>query len=262
MKLLNEAEEKRQRRHLEKFYGPLRNLDFFESLDDDALIDLTLLLELRTIQLDKVIIKKGAPGTYLFIILSGKVAVMANDGQQIATIDRGEIFGEMSLLSGEPVTRSIHTLEKTKVAMLSSKNFKYVMRKYPVLQLFLLKLLMNRAQTMTLRSGQITSGMSGELSEIKTVDLFQLINSTQKTGTITLTLDTGRATISFLDGEIIQANYLEFIDKEAVFALLGFENGHFSYVKGISPEMENLEPIGGFMGLLMEGLQRIDEVEE
>ena len=262
MKLLNEAEEKRRRRHLDKFFSPLRKLDFFETLDDDALIDLTLLLELKTIPVDKVVIKKGEPGMYLFIILSGSVVVMGDEGERLAEIGGGDIFGEMSLLSGEPITRTIHTVTETKVAMMSRKNFKFIMKKYPILQLFLLKLLMRRAQTMTIRSGQITSGMSGELSEVKTVDLLQLINSTQKTGILTLTLDTGRAMVVFQEGEIIQAKYLGLSDKEAMFSLLGIDSGHFSYERGILPEMEELQPIGGFMGMLMEGLQRIDEVSE
>ena len=262
MKLLNEAEAKRRKRHLDKFFGPLRKLDLLETLDDDALIDLTLLLELKTIPVDKVVIKMGEPGMYLFIILSGTVVVMGDEGERLAEIGEGDIFGEMSLLSGEPITRTIHTVTETKVAMMSKKNFKFIMKKYPILQLFLLKLLMRRAQTMTIRSGQITSGMSGELSEVKTVDLLQLINSTQKTGILTLTLETGRAMVVFQEGEIIQAKYLGLDDKEALFSLLGIDSGHFSYERGILPEMEDLQPIGGFMGMLMEGLQHIDEVAE
>ncbi len=262
MKLLNEAEDRRRRRHLDKFFGVLRQLDIFESLDDDALSDLTLLLELKTIPVNKVVLKKDEPGTHLFIILSGKVAVMADDGQHIAEIESGEIFGEMSLLSGEAVTNSIHTIEETQVAMLSSKNFKHVLKKYPVLQLFLLKLLVDRAQTMTLRSGHITSGMTGDLAEINTVDLLQLINSSQKTGTVDLTLNTGTATVSFSEGEIIQVGYLEFIDKDALFELMAIKEGHFSYTKGITPDLEHIPPIGSFMGMIMEGLQRIDEKSE
>ncbi len=262
MKLLKDAKAKQQQRHLDKFYAPLRKLTFFESLDDDALVDLTLLLELRAIPVNKLVIKKGEPGRYLFIILSGKVAVMGDEGERIAEIGRGEIFGEMSLLSGEPITRSIHTIAKTQVVRLSRKNFQYVMKKYPILQIFLLRLLMKRAQTMTLHSGQITSGMSGELSEIKTVDLLQLINSTQKTGTLILTLETGRGTVSFNQGEVVNARFLDQADKEALFTLLGINSGHFSYDKGIAPELEGLPPIGGFMGMLMEGLQRMDEVDE
>jgi CRP-like cAMP-binding protein len=259
MKLLNETEERRRRQHLEKFFGVLRNLDFFESLDDDALTDLTVLLEMRTIPLDKIVIKKGEPGSHLYIVLKGQVAVIAADGSRIAEMSEGEIFGEMSLLSGEPVTSSIHTIADTQFAMLSIKNFKHVLKKYPVLQLFLFKMLVERAQTLALRSGNITSGMTGELAEISTVDLFQLINSAQKTGTVDLILEQGRAMVFFRDGEIVYARFLSHRNKDAVFALLNIKSGHFTYTKGIPSELDKLPPIGGFIGIMMEGLQRIDE---
>ena len=165
MKLLNETEERRRRQHLDTFFGVLRNLDFFESLDDDTLSDLTMLLDMKNIPSDKVVIKKGDAGSNLYIVLKGKVAVIADDGSRIAEMGAGEIFGEMSLLSGEPVTSSIHTIADSQLAMLSSKNFKHVLKKYPVLQLFLFKMLVSRAQILTLRSGNITSGMTGELAE-------------------------------------------------------------------------------------------------
>jgi CRP-like cAMP-binding protein len=259
MKLLNESEERRRRQHLDKFFGVLRNLDFFESLDDDALSDFTMLLEMKTISSDKVIIKRGDPGSYLYIVLKGQVSVIAPDGSGIAEMGEGGIFGEMSLLSGEPVTSSIHTISETQVAMLSIKNFKHVLKVYPVLQLFLFKMLVDRAQTLALRAGRITSGMTGALADITTIDLFQLINSSQKTGTIDLPLEQGRATIFFKEGEIVHARFLDLLDTEAVFALLDVKSGHFMYTKGIPKEFDALPPIGGFIGLMMEGLQRIDE---
>jgi CRP/FNR family transcriptional regulator, cyclic AMP receptor protein len=262
MKLLNETEERRRRQHLEKFFRVLRKLDIFETLEDDALSDLTLLLEFTTIPVDKVVLKKGDPGSNMYIVLTGQVAVMAGDGSKIAEIGDGGIFGEMSLLSGEPVTNSIHTLTETQVAKLSVKNFKHVLKKYPILQLFLFKLLVARAQTMTLRSGNITSGMSGELAEISIVDLFQLINSSQKTGRLDLALVQGRGIVFFREGEIIHARFLDLRNKEAVYALIKVENGHFAYTRGIPQELDKLSSIGGFIGILMEGLQRIDENKE
>ncbi len=259
MKLLNESEERRKRQHLEKFFNILRNLDIFESLEDDALSDLTLLLEFTTIPVDKVVIKKGDAGSNMYIILTGHVAVRAGDGARITEMGDGEIFGEMSLLSGEPAISSINTLTETQVAKLSIKNFKHVLKKYPVLQLFLFKLLVARAQTMTLRSGNITSGMSGELSEISIVDLLQLIHSAQKTGRLDLALEEGKAMVFFRDGEIIHARLLDLRNREAVYALVKIKNGHFAYIKGIPKELDKLPPIGGFIGILMEGLQRIDE---
>jgi CRP/FNR family cyclic AMP-dependent transcriptional regulator len=72
----------------------------------------------------------------------------------------------------------------------------------------------------------------------------------------------GKAAVWFKDGEIVQANFLKLRDKDAVFALLGVKNGHFSYTRGVPDELENLPSIGDFLGILMEGLQRIDEDQE
>ncbi len=261
MKLLSEAEERRRKKHLDKFYSKLRDFQLFESLDDGALYDLAELLELKTYSKDKIVLKQGDPGLNLFILISGKVGVIGDDGQRVAEMGKGEIFGEMSLLSGEPVSCSIHSLHETEAALLSIKNFKFVLKRYPVLQLFLLKMLVDRAQAMALRSGNITSGMSGELDEISVVELFQLINTSQKTGRIELILDDAKATIQFKDGEFVQIQYRDLKDKKALFALLAKKSGHFSYTKGIAPVLENAEPFGGFMGLIMEGVQYVDEQE-
>lgn len=259
MKLLNEAEERRRKAHLDKFFGVLRSLKIFEPLDDDALVDLTLLLDLKQYPVDKVVIKKGDPSNGLFIMLKGAVAVLDGDGSTIAKLTPGEVFGEMSLLSGDPISNSIHSVEPTYVANLSQKNFRSVIVKYPVLQLFLFKMLVSRAQKMALRAGNITSGMSGEISEISVVDLFQMINSSQKTGVVEFTLNDGRAAVLFKEGQILYARYLEKKNIEAVHALLCVKAGHFSYSKGMPKKFEAAPPIGDFMGILMEGLQKIDE---
>lgn len=259
MKLLSEVEERLRKKHLDKFYSKLRDFQLFESLDDGALYDLADLLELKSYPKDKVVLKKGEPGAHLFVLLSGKVGVIADDGQRLAEMGKGEIFGEMSLLSGEPVSCSIHSLSETEAALLSVKNFKHVLKKYPVLQLFLLKMLVDRAQAMALRSGNITSGMSGDLDEISMVELFQLINSSQKTGTIKLLLDDAKAMVLFSEGEFVQIRYRDLSDKDALFALLAQKDGHFTYTKGIPMAFDDAAPFGGFMGLIMEGVQYVDE---
>jgi hypothetical protein len=37
------------------------------------------------------------------------------------------------------------------------------------------------------------------------------------------------------------------------------KNGHFSYTKGIPDILNNVPPLGGFMGMMMEGVQNLDE---
>jgi CRP-like cAMP-binding protein len=259
MKLLAAAELKRKMRHMDQFFDLLRDLEIFESLNDDALSDLTAKLRLHSYPAGKIVLKKGDPGTHLYIVLGGKVSVVGDDGQVLREMEEGEIFGEMSLLSGEPVTTSIHTKESAKLATLSAKDFKHVLNKYPVLQVFFYRMLVERAQANTLRKGNITSGMSGELSEISPVDLLQLINSSTKTGMVNLELDDGKARVLFSEGELVQATYNTMEGKEALFALLGKRQGRFIYHSGIPKEAENAPILGGFMGLIMEGMRRIDE---
>lgn len=259
MKLLEEAEAKRRKKHLERYFGVLRKIELFDHLEDDALADLTVLLAFKTIPFGKIVVKKGSPGTNCFIILQGQVEVRNDDGSKLIDFGEGEMFGEMSLLSAEPFTHTIVSLNTAQLALLSVKNFKEILKKHPVLQMFLFKLLVDRAQAITLKSGNIASGMTGELSEIEPVDLFQLINTSRKTGTIDITLAKGRGMVFFKDGEIVYAGYLKLRKKDALYALLGMKKGHFSYAKGIPEVLNNAPPLGDFMSMMMEGVQALDE---
>jgi CRP-like cAMP-binding protein len=261
MKMLKDSKSRRDRHLIEKHFGELRKLDIFKPLDDHSLVDLALLLEFKEIPKDKRVVKKGAPGNYLYIILKGKVAVIKDVGSKAVEIATGEIFGEMSLLSGEPVSNSIHTTEETLVAMLSLKNFRDVLRSYHQLQFFLLKILVDRAQIIALRSGNITSGMTGKLTEIKTVNLFKIFNSKRKTGVLQFSLKEGKSVIVFKEGEIVYARFLKHSQKEAVYALVGAQNGKFNYTRGIPRELKNSQPIGEFRELMMVGMQKINEIQ-
>lgn len=259
MKLLKETEERRKKKHLDRFFGVLRKLKTFASLDDDSLSDLTVLLELITVPMGKTVINADEAVRYLYILLSGEAEIKEEDGTSLVQLTNGDIFGETSLLSGEPAPNSIQTLTNMQLARLSAKNFKHILKTYPALQLFLFKLFIDRAQAMTLRSGKISSGMRGELSEIGVVDLLQMIHSSMKTGVIEFSLEQGRAMVFFNEGEIIYARYRTFRNKDALYELVTQKNGLFSYNKGIPEELNQLPPIGGFMGLIMEAVQSIDE---
>ncbi len=259
MELLDVAEQRERMKHMDRFFDSLRQLEIFESLNDDGLRNLSAMLQLKEYDDNKVILSKGDPGTHLYIILEGMVGVIADDGQTLTRMGTGEIFGEMSLLSGESITITIHTRAQTKLATLSSKDFKHILNKFPILQVFFYKMLVERAQLNTLRSGKINSGMSGNLSEINMIDLFQLIHSTRKTGQVELDLNDGKAFVIFHEGELIQARYNTLVGKEAFFIMLKRRSGKFLYTSGLSEQAKRLKIIGGFMGLIMEGLRRIDE---
>ena len=89
--------------------------------------------------------------------------------------------------------------------------------------------------------------MNGRLSDINAVELFQLINSSQKSGKVLLALDDGNAEVTFNEGELIKSTYKGLTDKDAFFALLAKNEGSFTYSSGLNDEEKQLPVIGGFI---------------
>jgi CRP/FNR family cyclic AMP-dependent transcriptional regulator len=81
-----------------------------------------------------VIIKQGEEGTDICVILSGKADITVDkDGgsQFIATISKGDIFGEMVLINETKRTANIICTEKCAVLVLSFDNFYKFFSKNP-----------------------------------------------------------------------------------------------------------------------------------
>jgi len=101
----------------------LGNFSIFRTLAQDDLRDLVSLLRLKKFSPGDAIITKGDPGKNLFIILSGKVNVVDEDGVSITKLQNGEVFGEMSLISGDPVGATIRVIEPTTVLFIRGQDF-------------------------------------------------------------------------------------------------------------------------------------------
>ena len=260
MKMLATVKKRRDSGELDEFRDMLRTFPVFAPLGDNDMYDLFTLLRFKKYGPDELILRKGDPGTHLYIILTGMVEVVDDRGESIVKMESGGVFGEMSLLTGAPVVTSVYSRAETKLAALTSKDFKHVLHRYPVLHVFFYRLLIERAgkNSKKLSTG-IGSGMGGDISEVHVVELFQMINASQKTGTVELRLPSGDAEVMFNEGEVVSARYGELSGKDALFKLLGLTKGQFTYSPGIPPESRDNEVIGGFMGLVMEGMQRLDE---
>ncbi|MBK8618318.1 MAG: cyclic nucleotide-binding domain-containing protein [Anaerolineales bacterium] len=100
----------------------LRSVNLFKSTPDDALAELSELLTEMEMPAGKNIVEKGEQGNSMFIIVSGKVAVM--DGERVLnTLGERAVFGELALLDTEPRTATIRALEDTLVFRLDQEPF-------------------------------------------------------------------------------------------------------------------------------------------
>lgn len=250
-----------QDRQVDNIAKILSNFSMFQSIGQHQIAKLVKFLKLAQFSKGDFIIKKGDPGKNLYIILSGTIEVLGDNNARIAVLKKGEVFGEMSLLSGDPVGANIKVVEPAKVLYFQSHDFRKVLHQFPTMQLYLARLLSKRlAQKNIEKLTGDTAGISGTLSETPPPEICQTINMNQKTGLLTLHLPGGDAAIAFRDGDIIKAEYGIWTGKEAFFEILKDTEGRFSFHPGLSPEEMQMRELGHFMCLLMEGVSRVDEL--
>lgn len=259
--LLKLSEQRSKQRLTTETFRLLRKMDLFEPLSDFDLHALALMMKLRCYPSDTIIMEEGERGRTCYVVLSGQVAVAAKDSPA-AAIGPGGVFGEMCLLAGEAAYPSAHSLTEVRLGVLTANDFALLLSCCPSLQIFFYRVLARRGKRneRSMQAGEISSGcMDGELTDyITLVDLFQIINTGGKTGRIELELPEGSASVLFHEGEIIQSSFGPLLGKEALFALLAQQKGSFAYIKGLTEAEKDMPILGGFVGLLMEGLQRLD----
>jgi CRP/FNR family transcriptional regulator, cyclic AMP receptor protein len=260
MKLLAAADRKDKIKVVAEFAGLLRTIDLFKMLTDDDLLDLAELLTLENYEWGFPIAQKGDPGTNLYVIISGRVEVVDDEGVTLAEMGEGEVFGEMSLLTGDRVIATILAAEPCKIAKMSQKNFRHILNRFPALQVFFYKLLVSRVTAGNLkRAEELSSGMVGQLTDISPVELCQMINSIQKTGRLIIDSSETKALLLFHEGEVLQAVFNDLKGKDAFYRILAMTKGRFKFIQGLTTSEKKNDVIGGFMAMLMEGMRRIDD---
>ena len=187
---------------------------------------------------------------------------MLNDaGIIISTLDRGEVFGEMSLICNDTVNATIQVKVPSSILYINQQNFHKILDIYPAIQLYFSRLMAERLnKSNKIRAEDLSSGMIGNLAEIPAEALFQTLNMNNKTGILTITdLSKGTARFSFRQGSLIKAKYGDHAGDLAFYQILKEKSGRFRFTPGIAPEDFSTPEIGFFMKLLMEGMRRLDE---
>jgi small-conductance mechanosensitive channel len=77
------------------------------------------------------IVREGAPGASMFIVCRGRVAVTIGSGKEVARIEAGGFFGEMSLLTGEPRSATVSARGDCRVLEIEADVFKTYVAEHP-----------------------------------------------------------------------------------------------------------------------------------
>jgi small-conductance mechanosensitive channel/CRP-like cAMP-binding protein len=86
----------------------LASVDLFSSLSERQRAELAAATTTHTFGDGEAIVRQGEPGQSMYVLCSGRVAVVLEPGHhEVAVIEQGGYFGEMSLLTGEPRTATV-----------------------------------------------------------------------------------------------------------------------------------------------------------
>jgi len=245
----------------EEVLQTLADFPFFRAIDRTELEEVVRAFTLVKHPAGTVVLRQGEPGGEFYIIVSGRVRVLNESGLTITTLERGEVFGEMSLICEEHVGATVQTCEPSAFLAIDARHFHNILQKFPDLQLYFTRLLARRLSRANQgRADDQGSAITGRLEEIPPEALFQTLHANRKTGILTVTgLSRGTARFSLRQGGLIRARYRSTDGAEAFYAVLREKHGLFRFTPGLPPEELETPELGSFMRLLMTGIQRLDE---
>ena len=119
----------------------------------DTLAQLALFADLTPAQLEAVahtheedvfaagerVLRRGLSGGNFYVILEGEAAVDL-DGQQLARLGRGDFFGEISALTGEPPTTDVIAVTILRCLVIPAQQLERLVLDRPQFALRLLRL--------------------------------------------------------------------------------------------------------------------------
>jgi CRP/FNR family cyclic AMP-dependent transcriptional regulator len=218
-----------------------------------------------------IVVRKGGRGERLYLLAEGEVEVLATDSNGvetvIATLGAGEVFGEMSLLTGEPVTATIRARKRAAFLAIEKPDFERLLAANPALNVFFTRLLAERLTNTSKRFlAALEKGMLGHLNTIAPSELVQAIEATAKSGilsardgekAIEMYIAAGRLHRITPNAAGGRPDALPADPEEAFYDFLAWKQGTFRFEAGERDEPRTFWK--ETTALLLEGVRRLDE---
>lgn len=127
--------------HQGTIQAAIKGAALFQDLSEDDIVTLADESTLQRFASGERLIKEGDIGECFYIIVEGRCSVMVNSKDArlvpVATLERGSVVGEMSLLSGTPRTASVFASSELLLVRISKDALGHLLARHPaVLQSF------------------------------------------------------------------------------------------------------------------------------
>lgn len=129
--------EKKQRQSDDKRVALLRGIELLRELPDSDLVEIAASLKDTPFTKGEIMTRQGATANWLYIIVEGQaeVRIRTDSGLEraVSTLSNGNIFGELSLLTGEPRPATVIALGDVECMRLDRAAFQALLSRRPEL---------------------------------------------------------------------------------------------------------------------------------
>lgn len=143
--------------------------NYFKSLPESSLFKLTVMMDAKVYEAGEVILPEGQRNHHIFFLRQGQVEVFLADQKLAELTKAGDVFGEMSVVSGRPTSTTLKARSKVEVFRLDSEYLNQI----PAVDQPAMKLLLYHIYTLVLIERLTKTNERARLFEINNPDLYQ-----------------------------------------------------------------------------------------
>ena len=146
----------------------VRAVPIFKELRDDFLVRLASVMDELSFPAKHTIFTEGQEGRSLYIVVSGKVRVHIGN-RDLAKLEQGTCFGEMSLFDAEPRSASVTTLESCECLVLTQQQLYDAIDETPGIAINIIRLLSRRIRELNRVNAQTAAQAQQSGSDLRSV---------------------------------------------------------------------------------------------
>src|SRR2546425_9248860 len=128
----------------------LHSVSLFENLDNNELQEVLKVFKDQEFKKGDIILMEEDTGKYMYIVLDGRVKVsrLLPSGKEmiLAFHEKGDYFGEMSLIDGGTTPATVTAMSPTFIAFVGRKEFTQVLLENPKINFAMLTMLCQRCR--------------------------------------------------------------------------------------------------------------------
>lgn len=237
---------------------------FLEQIPREARDFFILKSHIREYDQGDVILTGNNTGEYFYVLQTGKLQVCGEkiNGKytEIALLQKGACFGEMSLVTENPVSNTILAMEDSTVLHMGKEDFIRFVTDSPGILILLYKILADRLRAKNrLYETLIRSSLMGTFKTIAFADLAQSLERDKVSGSFLISYDAANnnGIIAFHQGQIYHAEAGNVKGPDALVEILTWEDAWFRFDPNTMPKERTIK--GQTTALIMDAARDLDE---